>query len=214
MRRKRKIEAPSPESSPENLTRTPGNLTSKPGNLTPKQKLFVEAYLTNGGNGRQAALSAGYSAKTARQQASENLSKPDIQAAIQAAMAPRVERFGLTLDRLEEELACIAFFDPRRAYDKDGQLLPVPAMPEEVARALSGFEVLDEFDLVDDAENPAKKKLRTRIGTTTKVRWASKTQAIELGMRRRGGLIDRHEVAGAVSVAITINGIKRAEAAA
>jgi phage terminase small subunit len=190
------------------------NLTSKQGNLTPKQKLFVEAYLANGCNGTQAAISAGYSARTAKQQASENLSKPDIQAAIQAAMAPRVAKFGLTLDRLEEELACITFLDPRRAYDEEGHLLPVDKMPEDVARALAGFQVEAEYGLVEDPLQPGKTKALSRTGTTTKVRWHNKTQAIELGMRRRGGLIDRHELeVGALSVSITINGIKRNEAA-
>jgi phage terminase small subunit len=191
------------------------NLTSKQGDLTSKQKLFVEAYLTNGGNGTQAALSAGYRARSAAQQASENLRKPEIQAAIQAAMAPRVAKFGLTLDRLEEELACITFLDPRRAYDKEGHLLPVDKMPEDVARALAGFQVEAEYGLVEDPLQRGKTKALSRIGTTTKVRWHNKTQAIELGMRRRGGLIDRHEleVGGAVSVFITINGIKRNEAA-
>lgn len=34
--------------------------------LTPKQKAFADEYVKNGGNATQAALSAGYSAKTAK----------------------------------------------------------------------------------------------------------------------------------------------------
>lgn len=51
--------------------------------LTLKQELFVSEYLIDG-NGARAARSAGYSEKTARQIATENLSKPYIQAAIAA----------------------------------------------------------------------------------------------------------------------------------
>ena len=50
--------------------------------LTPKQSRFVEEYVIDF-NGTRAAIEAGYSQKTARQQALENLTKPDIQAAIE-----------------------------------------------------------------------------------------------------------------------------------
>ena len=45
--------------------------------LTTKQKKFCEEYLISG-NATDAAIKAGYSAKTARSVGSENLSKPDI----------------------------------------------------------------------------------------------------------------------------------------
>lgn len=48
------------------------------GKLTEKQKRFVREYKINGGNGTQAAIKAGYSEKTARKIASENVTKPDI----------------------------------------------------------------------------------------------------------------------------------------
>lgn len=45
--------------------------------LTPKQENFCHEYLTDS-NGTQAAIRAGYSQKTARSIAEENLSKPDL----------------------------------------------------------------------------------------------------------------------------------------
>lgn len=51
--------------------------------LTPKQDAFVKAYLLNGGNATQAAISAGYSEKTAYSIGEENLRKPDIKKAIE-----------------------------------------------------------------------------------------------------------------------------------
>lgn len=53
--------------------------------LSPKQQAFIEHYLTCW-NATQAAIAAGYSQKTARSIGSENLTKPDIQAAIQARL--------------------------------------------------------------------------------------------------------------------------------
>jgi hypothetical protein len=55
-------------------------------NLGPRQQKFVEAYCVLF-NATKAALKAGYSAKTARQMGSENLSKPDIKTAIKAVFA-------------------------------------------------------------------------------------------------------------------------------
>lgn len=51
--------------------------------LTHKQDAFVKAYLLNGGNATQAAITAGYSEKTAQQVGSENLLKPVIKESIQ-----------------------------------------------------------------------------------------------------------------------------------
>jgi phage terminase small subunit len=50
--------------------------------LTIKQDAFVKAYLLNGGNATQAAITAGYSEKTAQQVGSENLLKPVIKDSI------------------------------------------------------------------------------------------------------------------------------------
>ena len=46
--------------------------------LTPKQKAFADNYIENGGNATVAAVSAGYSDKTARFIGAENLTKPHI----------------------------------------------------------------------------------------------------------------------------------------
>ena len=51
--------------------------------LTLKQDKFVKAYLLNGGNATQAAISAGYSKNTASETGYENLSKPQIKTAIE-----------------------------------------------------------------------------------------------------------------------------------
>ncbi len=57
--------------------------------LRPKQRAFVVEYLKDR-NGAQAAIRAGYSERTARQQASELLTKPDIAAAV-SNLSRRVE---------------------------------------------------------------------------------------------------------------------------
>lgn len=65
--------------------------------LTAKQQRFVEEYLIDL-NATQAAIRAGYSANTARQTGSENLSKPDIADAIADAATARTERTQVDAD--------------------------------------------------------------------------------------------------------------------
>lgn len=50
--------------------------------LTGRQAAFVEAFVSNGGKRTEAAKTAGYSKRFARQQAYELLTKPHIQAAL------------------------------------------------------------------------------------------------------------------------------------
>jgi phage terminase small subunit len=54
----------------------------KPKKLTTKEQLFCIEYCSNGSNGTRAAIAAGYSEKTAKEIATQNLSKLHIQAEI------------------------------------------------------------------------------------------------------------------------------------
>ena len=76
--------------------------------LTPKQQRFVDEYLIDL-NATQAAIRAGYSPKTAQQIGAENLSKPVIAEAIEAAQLERSERTKITADSVLQELAKIGF---------------------------------------------------------------------------------------------------------
>jgi phage terminase small subunit len=60
-------------------------------NLTPKQQAFVDEYVVDL-NGAQAAIRAGYSEKTAKEIAAENLTKPNIKAAVDAAILSRSKK--------------------------------------------------------------------------------------------------------------------------
>lgn len=71
--------------------------------LTAKQKIFVQEYLVDL-NATQAAIRAGYSPKTANRTASENLKKPDIQAAIHKSMQKREKRVEVNQDYVISKL--------------------------------------------------------------------------------------------------------------
>ncbi|SDG86127.1 Terminase small subunit [Pseudomonas flavescens] len=70
--------------------------------LTALQVRFVEEYLVDL-NATQAAIRAGYSAKTAGVVGCENLTKPNIQAAIAEARQKQQERTEITADRVLRE---------------------------------------------------------------------------------------------------------------
>lgn len=76
--------------------------------LTPKQSLFCKEYLVDL-NATQAAIRAGYSKNSARQTASANLSKPDIQNYIQELMKKREKKIEKTGKDVIEELAKLGF---------------------------------------------------------------------------------------------------------
>lgn len=80
--------------------------------LMPRQKLFVQHWLTTF-NGRRAAIAAGYSEATATEMASENLRKPHITAAIGELVKhdPRI-----SCARIIEENAAIAFARPENFF--------------------------------------------------------------------------------------------------
>lgn len=59
--------------------------------LTPKQERFAAEYLVDL-NATQAAIRAGYSRRTAKQAGAENLSKPNLKARIDEALAKRAAK--------------------------------------------------------------------------------------------------------------------------
>jgi len=65
--------------------------------LTPKQEAFCREYLVDL-NGTQAAIRAGYSPKTANEQAAQLLAKLNIQEYVQSLMDARAERTDITAD--------------------------------------------------------------------------------------------------------------------
>jgi phage terminase small subunit len=85
--------------------------------VTPKQQLFVREYLVDL-NATQAAIRAGYSAKTARSIGSELLTNPDIAAAVQAAADKRSAKAEITAQAVLQNIQRIA---TRAEADDDWQ---------------------------------------------------------------------------------------------
>ena len=76
------------------------------GKMTPKQQRFCDEYLIDL-NATQAAIRAGYSKKTARAMAAENLTKPDIKSYIDARMAEKNKKMIANQDEVLEYLTSV-----------------------------------------------------------------------------------------------------------
>ena len=76
-------------------------------NLTNKQRAFVEAYLANGFNATQAAITAGYSVDSARVIGAQNLAKVNIASHVRARiseLAMSADEVLLQFERSNEQL--------------------------------------------------------------------------------------------------------------
>ena len=115
-------------------------------NLTPKQQRFVEEYLIDL-NATQAAIRSGYSEKTAKSVGHENLTKPDIQKAIEEAHNTRTERTEITQDyvltniqKVIERCMQVQQVDNCLTQTEDGELAQAFMFKEQ--GALKGLELL------------------------------------------------------------------------
>lgn len=155
--------------------------------LTPKQKVFIEEYLIDL-NATQAAIRAGYSPKTAEAIGCENLTKPNIQTAIDKAMAERSRRTGINQDRVLIELAKIAFLNPVDVIDMDAATLRGDANRDDTA-AIASVKV---------------KTIPTQNGNIIEreIRTYDKLRALELIGKHLGMFKDN--VIGDVDIKVTI----------
>ena len=109
--------------------------------LTEKQARFAREYALDG-NGTQAALRAGYSARTAGKTATGLVANSAVQRAIQAKQRAIAVARGATPDQIKSELAAIAFARPMQMFDDEGRLRPPAEWPDELQACVASFEVV------------------------------------------------------------------------
>ena len=124
--------------------------------LTPKQQRFVEEYLIDF-NATQAAIRAGYSAKTARAMGSENLTKPYLAAAIEAGQKSLTARAELTQEEVLRDLALVKADAMQVVFDKDGNRVMADRGAALKALELQGRHLVmftDKQQIGGDKNNP------------------------------------------------------------
>lgn len=155
--------------------------------MTPREARFAAEYLIDL-NGAAAAVRAGYSERSAKKIASELLQRPVVQAAVQSGMLARTARTGITQDRVLQELARVAFFDPRRLLNDDGTPKPITELDDDTAAALIGMDVTEEWAGTGEG--------RQLVGITKKFKLPNKVEALALAMKHLGMLREKVEVSG------------------
>lgn len=117
--------------------------------LSPKQERFVAEYLVDL-NAAQAAIRAGYSPKTAKEQGARLLTNVHIQKAVQERRQQHQANTGLTVERVLLEAMRLAFFDIRKLTDADGNPIPINQLDDDTAAAIQGLELATERVRGDD----------------------------------------------------------------
>ncbi|MDR1351528.1 MAG: terminase small subunit [Zoogloeaceae bacterium] len=149
--------------------------------MTPKQQRFSEEYLIDL-NATQAAIRAGYSAKTAQEQGARLLLNVIVQRAIAESIKARSERTQVDQDRVLKELARVAFFDPRKLFSEDGNLKALRELDDDTAAAIMG---VDTIAIGND---------KVGVGELKKIKLADKVQALGMCMRHLGMFTDKLSV--------------------
>lgn len=154
--------------------------------LTAKQERFVQEYLIDL-NATQAAIRAGYSAKTANEQGSRLLTNVSVRTRIDERMAEISKRTGVNQERIVRELARIAFVNPTELVNMDdATILPEASVDDTAAIAsVKVKEVSGDFESIE-----------------REIRFADKLKALELLGKRFGMWIDKQQVdvQGAVQI--------------
>ena len=152
-----------------------------------RQKRFVHEYLIDL-NGCQAAIRAGYSQKTAQEQASRLLSNVKVQKEIERHQKERQGRTEVTQDYVLKKLVDIAEMDVLDILNDNMSLKPVSQWPKIWRQFLSGFDVVEMFEGRGDD--------REMIGLLKKIKWPDKVKNLELLGRHLGMFKDRVEHTG------------------
>ena len=155
--------------------------------LTEKQKRFIEEYLIDL-NATQAAIRAGYSPNSARDIGSENLTKPDIRARIDEALAERSKRTGINADRVLREIARIAFVNAADVINFDSATIAEGASTDDT-KAIASVKV----KTIPTADGE---------GVEREIRLADKLKALELCGKHLGMFKDNPEANIPVTVVI------------
>lgn len=131
-------------------------------------------------NQTKAATDAGFSERTARQQATRLMGRPEIKRILAILRCEREERLQVRQDNVLRHVGYIAFADPRKAYDANDCLLPPSQWPDEIAYSISSIKTTE---LRDSDGNV--------VGHTNEIKFWNKTDAQTLAARHLGMLNDK-----------------------
>lgn len=138
-----------------------------------RRQKFIETFIANGGNGKRAAIEAGFAEKGAEVTASKLLREPKVAEAIAQRAEIVAKKYELTTELAARTIYQELVFDPAKLYREDGSLKDVTELDEDTRMAL----VSVEFEQIGGKDCPV---------TVRKVKWAARHQAREQLMKHLG----------------------------
>ena len=147
-------------------------------------------------NGEQAAIRAGYSAKTARVKASQLLTKVDVQTIIADLSKKQAAKLDLTAEKVLRELMLMGFSNMKDyvSIQQDGfAYVDLSKLTREQAAAIQ--EITTDSYVADSEDDEGEEQ--GRIVTKVKFKLADKRGSLELLGKYLKLFIDRTEVTGA-----------------
>jgi phage terminase small subunit len=160
--------------------------------LTPRQARFVEEYLIDL-NGTQAAIRAGYSARSADVEASRLLANAKVAESVARAKAERSARVGLHADRVLEELAAIGFarMPDFVEWGGDGQMRLKPSVDLSERDAAAVAQVVETEKFIKTTGRDESLMSRERS-----IKLHDKLGTLKLLGQHIGMFTEKHELTG------------------
>lgn len=137
--------------------------------LSPKQLRFCQEYVIDN-NGTKAAIRAGYSQSTAKEQASRMLTKVNIKKLVKKLKNGIANNNNITAEMVRDELAKCGFSNLQDYITDENSILDLSKIPRDQAAALQAIKVTETITIVD-------KKPVTRRETSFKL--SDKIAALE-----------------------------------
>lgn len=163
--------------------------------LTHKQAAFVREYLIDL-NGTQAAIRAGYSERTANEQAARLLANVSVSKAVADAQAERADRLEITADRVLAELAKIGFADMRDVASWGETVV------DEDGKPIHGVKLVSSDKLTDSAAAAISEIAETPAGLRIKLH-DKRAALVDIG-KHLGMFTEKVEHSGAIQVQSTV----------
>jgi phage terminase small subunit len=143
--------------------------------LTTRQERFVVEYATIG-NGRQAAINAGYSEKIAAVMSCRLLKNSLVVAALTKIKKKDERKLEITRETVLMELAKGLFRDPIGMENAEGfVVMSLKDIPPELRSIIDGFEVTQQLD---EDGTPYSQKIKVKL--------VPKASVIDMGMKHLG----------------------------
>lgn len=156
---------------------------------------FVEAFLSNGGNGTEAALKAGFSPKTAARAGNRMVNDVRVSTELDKRRTEICQKLQITTETVLREVARLALFDPRKLFNADGSPKSITDLDDDTAAAIAGLEVVEEFKNSEEG--------REFVGYTKKYKIADKNSSLDKLMKHLGLYEKDNKQAGEIRLVLS-----------